>query len=210
MPGRSSALTDWMAATGELRGQLRLARDAERAAVRGGHGDAGDREQRDHAAGGHQAAAAGPDERPGRWRSARPDGRRARCTTPRTCRPIVPVQDIQPANRGFAVSREYRLADCGNAAAAPASQDGVPHDRLREGGRRHPGQGDAGRAAHLVLRDGRRPAAGGHRGASTPACSTTSQAVEGPQVDKARDSPEREDLRGGGRRPTSTCATRRR
>ena len=56
------------------------------------------------------------------------------------------------------MSREYRLADCGNTD--PKAE--CPTDQLGEGRRRDPGQGDAGGAAHLVLRDGRGPAAGRH------------------------------------------------
>ncbi len=38
-------------------------------------------------------------------------------------RTYVPVLDIQPVNRGFAVSREYRLADCGNPPPAPGQPE---------------------------------------------------------------------------------------
>ncbi len=38
-------------------------------------------------------------------------------------RTFLPVQEIEPANRGFAVSREYRLADCGNPPPAPGQPE---------------------------------------------------------------------------------------
>jgi uncharacterized protein YfaS (alpha-2-macroglobulin family) len=96
-------------------------------------------------------------------------------------RTYLPVTDIQPANRGFAVNREYRLADCGNTdpnAECPTISSAkvgdvievrvtlvVPHTSY-----------------YVIVED---PLPAGTEALDT-SLRTTSQTVEGPILDKAR------------------------
>ena len=58
------ALTDWMAATGELEGRLHLEGAAQRCAAGAGPGETGDRRAGDDAASRHRGAAGRSDQRP--------------------------------------------------------------------------------------------------------------------------------------------------
>jgi alpha-2-macroglobulin len=94
---------------------------------------------------------------------------------------FTPVQDIKPMDRGLAVSREYRLADCGNTdpqkqcPTITSAQVGdviqvnvtlvVPHS-----------------AYYVMVED---PLPAGTEALDT-SLKTTSQAVQGPQLDKGQ------------------------
>ena len=91
----------------------------------------------------------------------------------------APVQDIQPLNRGFAVSREYRLADCGNIdpkAQCPTINSAKVGDVIQV------------KVAlvvpyssyYVIVED---PLPAGTEALDT-SLRTTSQSVEGPQVEK--------------------------
>ena len=72
-----------------------------------------------------------------------------------------PVEDVEPLSRGVTIRREYRLADCGQTDP----QADLPDRHPGEGGRRARRQAD-GRGAELaVLRRRGRPAPRGRRGA---------------------------------------------
>jgi alpha-2-macroglobulin len=114
-----------------------------------------------------------------------------------------PVEKIEPVNRGFAVSRQYRLADCGQTEEneecplVDQAQVGdiiavkvtlvVPH------------------VSHYVIVEDPLPA--GTEAVDT-GLRTTSQAVEGP--DSRSRVRARTVTAGGGLPPTSSCGTRRR
>ena len=98
----------------------------------------------------------------------------------------APVPDIQPLNRGFSVSREYRLADCGIAAQGATSQGNKPECPVITSAR----VGDVIQVKvslvvpyssyYVIVED---PLPAGAEALDT-SLRTTSQAVEGPQMEQ--------------------------
>ena len=98
----------------------------------------------------------------------------------------APVAEIGPLNRGFAVSREYRLADCGNAGQGGATRGNEPECPAITSAK----VGDVIQVKvslvvpyssyYVIVED---PLPAGTEALDT-SLRTTSQAVEGPQMEK--------------------------
>ena len=102
---------------------------------------------------------------------------------------FVPVQDIKPVDRGYTVSREYRLADCGITPDALAADPKLQCPTITSAK-----VGDVIQVKvtlvvphasyYLMVED---PLPAGAEALNT-SLKTTSQTVEGPQVDKSQPS----------------------